>query len=109
MSKAKRGTEISRRRALALGAGAAGAAWLAPSVLGWHEAFAAETPGSLAPATGVLKARGIAGRTVNVHTHVLGNPSGGAIPAPSVAPFLPAAARSEPSVVQSLAVSSATK
>jgi predicted TIM-barrel fold metal-dependent hydrolase len=80
---------LSRRKALVLGAGA-GAAWLGRRALGLREAYGDQAASTtLAPATGVLRARGIAGRTVNVHTHLLGMPSGGEIPAPSVASFAP--------------------
>jgi predicted TIM-barrel fold metal-dependent hydrolase len=81
---------LSRRRALVLGAGAAGAAWLGRDVFG-----SGRTAGNLpagttaAPDSGLLKQRGVSGRTINVHTHVLGMPTGGEIPKPSVAPFAP--------------------
>jgi predicted TIM-barrel fold metal-dependent hydrolase len=42
-----------------------------------------------APESGLLKQRGVHGRSIDVHTHLLGMPSGGEIPAPSVAPFAP--------------------
>jgi predicted TIM-barrel fold metal-dependent hydrolase len=89
-NRAKLGT-LSRRRALAIGAGAAGAVWLGRGVFGSGEAFADQSASmTAAPATGLLRKR-IKGRTINVHTHVLGEPSGGPIPEPSVAPFAPAA------------------
>jgi predicted TIM-barrel fold metal-dependent hydrolase len=88
MKKKPLDQRLSRRQALALGAGAAGAVWLGGGALGSRAAFAGPAATTtLAPATGVLKARGVTGRTVNVHTHVLGAPTGGAIPAPSAAPF----------------------
>jgi hypothetical protein len=87
--KKERGDDgLSRRQALALAAGTVGAAWLGPATLWPYGADAGEaTTKVLAPPDGLLKKRGVTGRTVNVHTHVLGEPSGGAIPPPSMAPF----------------------
>ncbi len=80
MKKNRDNTRLSRRQALALGAGAVGAAWLGRGALGSREVFADQAATTtLAPATGVLKERGITGRTVNVHSHVLGAPTGVAL------------------------------
>jgi len=92
MTKAPNDAKLSRRRALALGAGAVGAVWAWHGTLGSRRIFADEAAGtttSLAPGSGLLKSR-ITGRTVNVHTHILGAPGGGPMPAPTLEPFAPA-------------------
>ena len=96
MKKHTEPLKLSRRQALTLGAGAAGAAWLEGSALLPRTVYAGGlTNPSTAPADGLLKSRGVKGRTINVHTHILGNSTGDAIPAPSVAPFAPPAELTE--------------
>jgi predicted TIM-barrel fold metal-dependent hydrolase len=87
MSSERQRRELSRRQAVALGAGAMSGAWLSRTGLGPLWAFGADR---VAPATGLLKQR-IKGRTVNVHMHISGVPGGGPVPEPTVEPFNAAA------------------